>query len=430
MYIDTLKIANLRSVARTGLRLNTPATPDLACPNVSLLVGGNGIGKTSILRAVVLGALGPALGAGSGFVPTDLVRRMPAGDAAAAPPATITARIVMPPGCPTPWAVPDVGGPLELTTLVDSLPQGERLRWRSRPAAARKAVERLQAEAHGGVFLVLAYGATRRAGSADRQAPDPPGSPAYRRVAGLFEEPGALLPLAAWLPRCAGTDRPRHDQVVQLINQLLPAACRMTDMPVETPAGRQHLFEMNGAAVGIHALSNGYRACLGWVGDMLFHLCQAADAGTALRDIRGIVLVDEIDLHLHPQWQRTVVPTLARALPCLQLVFTSHSPLVVGSLQSGNLLVLDEENGATVVRRLSERVHGRSAEQILLSPYFGLDSTRAPEVSTALRLLAGRAGAGDARAAAQYLDLLSGGLSRQDVAAVLASPRKSRTGEP
>jgi AAA domain, putative AbiEii toxin, Type IV TA system len=158
-------------------------------------------------------------------------------------------------------------------------------------------------------------------------------------------------------------------------------------------------------------LSDGYRAYIGWIGDMLFHLCMGAASGAKLIDTRGVVLVDEIDLHLHPAWQRVVLPTLSRALPNVQFIVTTHSPLVVGSLEATNLFTLVEQDGAVTVKRLPEDVYGRSAEQILLSPYFGLDTTRAEGVSAELETLAQAAVDGDKGASMSYIRLLSANLS-------------------
>ncbi len=119
-------------------------------------------------------------------------------------------------------------------------------------------------------------------------------------------------------------------------------------------------------------------------------------------------MIDEVDLHLHPEWQRVVVPTLANALPNVQFVITTHSPLVVGSLESGNLFVLNDMQGATAITRLPEQVHGKSADQILLSPYFGLESSRAEGTEAALSQLALRAVAGDQAASREYLSILAG----------------------
>lgn len=170
------------------------------------------------------------------------------------------------------------------------------------------------------------------------------------------------------------------------------------------------MFEMEGVALPFRGLSDGYQAYVGWVGDMLYQLCQGARSGRKLVDSHGVVLVDEIDLHLHPAWQRALLPTLATALPAIQFIVTTHSPLVLGALQPGNVAVLepDRVRGTRIVR-LAERVHGQSADQLLLSPYFGLDSTRPADVSDALEGLRRAGEAGDPAASAAYLRLLSCG---------------------
>jgi predicted ATP-binding protein involved in virulence len=128
-------------------------------------------------------------------------------------------------------------------------------------------------------------------------------------------------------------------------------------------------------AVPFPALSDGYRAFLGWVGDLLYHVCKTCPRGKNLVDNQGIVMVDEIDLHLHPEWQMTVVPTLSRALPNLQFIATSHIPLIVGSLEWMNIIVMaPEPDGASTATRLTQAVHGLDADQVLLTEFFGLES--------------------------------------------------------
>jgi predicted ATP-binding protein involved in virulence len=79
------------------------------------------------------------------------------------------------------------------------------------------------------------------------------------------------------------------------------------------------------------------------VADLLSHICYGCPKGRNLTESVGLVLVDEIDLHLHPKWQMKVIGTVARALPRIQFVFTSHSPLIAGSLEWMNIIALREE---------------------------------------------------------------------------------------
>ena len=65
------------------------------------------------------------------------------------------------------------------------------------------------------------------------------------------------------------------------------------------------------------------------------------DGPAVLQHTPGMVLVDEIDVHLHPKWQRRVVRDLKETFPRIQFVCTSHSPFIIQSLEAGELRTLD-----------------------------------------------------------------------------------------
>jgi len=90
-------------------------------------------------------------------------------------------------------------------------------------------------------------------------------------------------------------------------------------------------------------LSDGYRNMVAMVADIAYRASLLnphleADAG---RQIKGVVLIDEIDLHLHPKWQRLVVRDLQEAFPALQFIATTHSPFIVQSLDPGEVIDLN-----------------------------------------------------------------------------------------
>jgi predicted ATP-binding protein involved in virulence len=92
-------------------------------------------------------------------------------------------------------------------------------------------------------------------------------------------------------------------------------------------------------------LSDGYRNTIAMVADIArraFILNPQFGAEAALKT-PGIVLIDELDLHLHPKWQRTIVDDLKRAFPLVQFFATSHSPFIIQSLEEGELLDLDPD---------------------------------------------------------------------------------------
>lgn len=423
MQITRLSIENLKSFERAEVEFSGPGARDMLFPNINVLLGGNGSGKSTLLRAVALAVLGPLLAQSSGFVPEGMIRRT-GKTASAKPSARSRAAAASLIGCAQASVILDAieltaeqrrvaGKPLALSTRIEQIGDTERLKVDVPDPKVHAIVERMLFESTSRGFFVVGYGATRRVEASarvDQSARLKARAKRYERVASLFEDHVGLMPLSFWLPEYQGKNPGRHAQVIHLLNELLPPHCQVQAKASETAAGREHLFEMNGVALPFRALSDGYRAYIGWIGDMLFHLCMGSASGLKLRDTRGIALVDEIDLHLHPDWQRTVLPTLARALPHMQFIVTTHSPLVVGSLEASNLHLLQtDDRGRSSARRLPEKVHGRDAEQILLSPYFGLSSTRAPEVEQQMRKLSQKAVQGDARASIDYLTMLSTG---------------------
>jgi hypothetical protein len=172
------------------------------------------------------------------------------------------------------------------------------------------------------------------------------------------------------------------------------------------------LFEHSGLEIEFPNLSDGYRAFIGWVTDMLFHAFYGGTTSKNLADLCGIVMVDEIDLHLHPRWQMKVISTVARAFPRLQFIFTSHSPLVASSLEWMNIITLklNAKSNSTHARRLEESIHGLDADQVLLSRFFGLSTTRASEKASKLDALTLKARGGDDDAARRLIAELAKGI--------------------
>ncbi len=105
-------------------------------------------------------------------------------------------------------------------------------------------------------------------------------------------------------------------------------------------------------------LSDGYRNMLAMVADVAYrcavlnpHLGEEAPLKTS-----GMVLIDEIDLHLHPRWQLTVVDSLKRAFPNIQFVVTTHSPFIIQSLKRDEIINLDDINMPNRVDKSIEEI--------------------------------------------------------------------------
>lgn len=100
----------------------------------------------------------------------------------------------------------------------------------------------------------------------------------------------------------------------------------------------------NGNSLNVSQLSDGERSMLALVFDLSRRLALANPySDDPLREGRGVVLIDELDLHLHPSWQRTIVDRLTTTFPNCQFIATTHSPQIVGEVRSEQVILI--ENG-------------------------------------------------------------------------------------
>lgn len=114
----------------------------------------------------------------------------------------------------------------------------------------------------------------------------------------------------------------------------------------------------DGTIIDFAALSDGYRNVIKIVTDIATKMCILNPylQGDTLKKTPGVVVIDELDLSLHPTWQRRIVRILKELFPKVQFICATHSPFIVQSLEDGELIVLDGE--------LDEEYSGQSIEDI------------------------------------------------------------------
>lgn len=144
--------------------------------------------------------------------------------------------------------------------------------------------------------------------------------------------------------------------VYQAIEAMLPEiasarySTKLRTLVLKYQNGERHTF---------NELSDGYRNVVAIAADLAIKAAmlnpQLADR--ALEMTPGVVLIDELDLHLHPKWQRRVIGDLRRTFPMLQFICTTHSPFLIQSLDSSDELISLEEN-TNNRRELSMREEG------------------------------------------------------------------------
>ncbi|MBT1173864.1 AAA family ATPase [Bifidobacterium sp. MA2] len=118
-------------------------------------------------------------------------------------------------------------------------------------------------------------------------------------------------------------------------------------------------------------LSDGYRATIGMVADIARRMAtlNPVMGGDAVRRTPGVVLIDEVDLHLHPLWQEHVVSMLTALFPAVQFVLTTHAPLVIASVPGRQVRMLsyDPSNGVARAAEPSFETYGQPASDTLTS---------------------------------------------------------------
>lgn len=119
----------------------------------------------------------------------------------------------------------------------------------------------------------------------------------------------------------------------------------------------------SGEVLPFKLLSDGIRSMLSMVMEIAFrcYLLNPHLGHQAAQKTNGTVLIDELDLHLHPSWQLQVVNELINAFPNIQFIATTHAPLIISSLKTGNLIVLKNRNAFQY-----PTLYGQDANYILL----------------------------------------------------------------
>ena len=141
-------------------------------------------------------------------------------------------------------------------------------------------------------------------------------------------------------------------------------------------------IEKKDGRVTIDQLSDGEKCLMAMIGDMARRLAIANPLRENPLHGEGIILIDEIDLHLHPKWQRIVITKLPEVFPNCQLLLSTHSPSIVTHVQPENLFLLSMESGELQVTRPSES-YGKTVDRIL-EDLMGLDTTRPVTVKEAI----------------------------------------------
>jgi predicted ATP-binding protein involved in virulence len=232
----------------------------------------------------------------------------------------------------------------------------------------------------GDNFLLFAYGAARKPGGGQLEAKRPTDN--------LFDENSTLSSAESWLLEAELTslkeaNNNHYETVVNVLNRLfLNEIDDIYSQQTSINKGVQAIALTKFGEVPLSELSLGYRTLIAWVIDLAKRLFSLFPESPNPLAEPAVCLVDELDLHLHPRFQQTIISFLTNTFKNTQFIVTAHSPLIVQAAEDegANVILLKREGDHTVVVNKPVDVWNWRVDQILTSELFGLKSPRSKKV--------------------------------------------------
>jgi uncharacterized protein (TIGR02646 family) len=209
-----------------------------------------------------------------------------------------------------------------------------------------------------------------------RQAPEK-----LRKTASLFQSAPSLYNIQEYLIQIHGRKEfeKKFNAIIKTLKQLLPwveeiivdeSAEKKKILYRERTEDNQLLHE-----IPFGALSAGSKSIVAMIGDMLIELLRVQNVDDPA-ELEGIVIIDEIDIHLHAKWQREFVVRLTRMFPKIQFIASTHSPIpLLGAPLETVILSVEKENKqeGIIAKRLNIDVTELTPNTILTSPIFNFE---------------------------------------------------------
>lgn len=335
-----VSIRNFKGVSQLDLQIPLVLPGETGAPCMMLL-GENSTGKSTTLQAIALALMGQAMRSRMGVLAEDFLPREVSG-----------------------WQLDDTVAP-EVILEFDT---GEPIRLHIDPLT-KQFIGNEQP-----TMVLFAFGSRRFFGKdiVRRQHAS--------TLRSLFDPFAKLQHPGSWLQSLRSED---FNALARAMREVLVL---QEDDSIERDQEGRLFVRAHGRDTPLERLSDGYRSLMAMVLNVMRGML---DEWGNLENARGLVLIDEVETHLHPRWKLRVVSALRRAMPNVQFVATTHDPLCLRGMRGGEVQVLvrNDDQQIQVLTGLPD-VRGLRAEQLLTSDYFGLSSTADPDVEDALERLA------------------------------------------
>lgn len=398
MYITEIVISDLRSFR--GEHVLSLDRGEGTYAGWTVFAGRNGAGKSTLLKALALSVIGPLASRSLAGVFTDWVYR-------GAESAVVRTRLQrdrehdqFKAGHPNkrPFWVGLTWRATPHTTDVLS-------RWEdSKVERTRSGLNGPWADAPIGWF-VAGYGPYRHLGAPPTEVVKLSADPVMARLINLFNESATLSDAVDWLKAThlrALEERPGavelRDNVLRVLNDgLLPDGSSVRRVDSEGL-----WIERDGVEMPLEQVSDGYRTVTALVVDLLRRLqdtfqrleLQEEPDGTVVCGLPGVVLIDEIDAHMHVAWQQAIGPWLTRHFPAIQFLVTTHSPFICQAASQNGLIRLPAPGEGRTLEHVSDdlfkTVVNGGADDAVLTELFGLEhahSARAERIRSEVAAL-------------------------------------------
>jgi predicted ATP-binding protein involved in virulence len=162
--------------------------------------------------------------------------------------------------------------------------------------------------------------------------------------------------------------RSYEDPQLAGVRRAVADATGLTGLSYRPIPPRGLMVNKQGIELRVDQLSTGERVFLAMAGDLARRLAMLAGDDPRGLLKRAIVLIDEVELHLHPTWQRKILPWMLRAFPRCQFIVTTHSPQVIGDIEARHIRVLEFSGKGNQVHTVAAS-KGRDSNYLLLSVF-------------------------------------------------------------